>query len=171
MILIECADLTLAPQQFKFILSEHTSKISGLLWRHRSNPYILCVIKTKQDGGRWWKRWPCCQEDYSTGSLETEVGLPNSLLQVEYYFGDFNLPRDKFLQEETKSDDGWVNAWILFFSVCILNISPLQCSRFTALLRIILCLGYHGDHVEVQAAIWVIQGNLVCSELNFLGCW
>jgi len=29
--------------------------------------------------------------------------------QVEYYFGDFNLPRDKFLQEETKKDDGWVS--------------------------------------------------------------
>lgn len=28
--------------------------------------------------------------------------------QVEYYFGDFNLPRDKFLQEEIKSDEGWV---------------------------------------------------------------
>lgn len=28
--------------------------------------------------------------------------------QVEYYFGDFNLPRDKFLQEETKADEGWV---------------------------------------------------------------
>jgi len=28
--------------------------------------------------------------------------------QVEYYFGDFNLPRDKFLQEETKTDEGWV---------------------------------------------------------------
>lgn len=28
--------------------------------------------------------------------------------QVEYYFGDFNLPRDKFLQLETKADDGWV---------------------------------------------------------------
>ena len=28
--------------------------------------------------------------------------------QVEYYFGDFNLPRDKFLLEETKTDDGWV---------------------------------------------------------------
>ena len=28
---------------------------------------------------------------------------------MEYYFGDFNLPRDKFLQEETKSDDGWVS--------------------------------------------------------------
>ena len=55
--------------------------------------------------------------------------------------------------------------WILFFfySVYILNITLLQCSHFTALLRIILCLGYHGDHVEVQAAIWVIQGNLVCS--------
>ena len=29
--------------------------------------------------------------------------------QVEYYFGDFNLPRDKFLLEETKTDDGWVS--------------------------------------------------------------
>lgn len=28
--------------------------------------------------------------------------------QVEHYFGDFNLPRDKFLQEEVKIDDGWV---------------------------------------------------------------
>jgi len=29
--------------------------------------------------------------------------------QVEYYFGDFNLPRDKFLNEEIKNDDGWVS--------------------------------------------------------------
>ena len=29
--------------------------------------------------------------------------------QVEYYFGDFNLPRDKFLLEETKTDEGWVS--------------------------------------------------------------
>uniref|UniRef100_A0A1E1XIE4 Putative receptor-mediated endocytosis n=1 Tax=Amblyomma aureolatum TaxID=187763 RepID=A0A1E1XIE4_9ACAR len=28
--------------------------------------------------------------------------------QVEYYFGDFNLPRDKFLQGKVKEDDGWV---------------------------------------------------------------
>ncbi|XP_066945149.1 la protein homolog [Macrobrachium rosenbergii] len=28
--------------------------------------------------------------------------------QVEYYFGDYNLPRDKFLQEEIKKDDGWI---------------------------------------------------------------
>lgn len=28
--------------------------------------------------------------------------------QVEYYFGDFNLPRDKFLQAKLKLDDGWV---------------------------------------------------------------
>jgi len=30
------------------------------------------------------------------------------LKQVEYYFGDINLPRDKFLQEELKKDSGWV---------------------------------------------------------------
>ncbi|XP_076445112.1 lupus La protein-like [Babylonia areolata] len=28
--------------------------------------------------------------------------------QVEYYFGDINLPRDKFLQEQTRADNGWV---------------------------------------------------------------
>jgi len=29
--------------------------------------------------------------------------------QIEYYFGDYNLPRDKFLREEIKKDDGWVS--------------------------------------------------------------
>lgn len=28
--------------------------------------------------------------------------------QIEYYFGDLNLPRDRFLQEQIKQDDGWV---------------------------------------------------------------
>ncbi|XP_045142197.1 lupus La protein-like [Echinops telfairi] len=28
--------------------------------------------------------------------------------QIEYYFGDFNLPRDKFLKEHIKLDEGWV---------------------------------------------------------------
>lgn len=28
--------------------------------------------------------------------------------QIEYYFGDVNLARDKFLQEQIKADDGWV---------------------------------------------------------------
>uniref|UniRef100_A0A0M3HTZ3 Lupus La protein n=2 Tax=Ascaris TaxID=6251 RepID=A0A0M3HTZ3_ASCLU len=28
--------------------------------------------------------------------------------QVEFYFGDINLPRDRFLQDELKKDDGWV---------------------------------------------------------------
>lgn len=26
----------------------------------------------------------------------------------QYYFGDYNLPKDKFLQEQIKLDDGWV---------------------------------------------------------------
>ncbi|XP_069009888.1 lupus La protein [Embiotoca jacksoni] len=29
--------------------------------------------------------------------------------QVEYYFGDHNLPRDKFLKEQLQLDDGWVS--------------------------------------------------------------
>ena len=32
-----------------------------------------------------------------------------SIFQVEYYFGDYNLPRDKFMQEQLKSnEDGWI---------------------------------------------------------------
>lgn len=29
--------------------------------------------------------------------------------QIEYYFGDINLPRDKFLQEQIKIKDGWIS--------------------------------------------------------------
>jgi len=29
--------------------------------------------------------------------------------QIEHYFGDFNLPKDKFLLEQTKINDGWVS--------------------------------------------------------------
>ncbi|KAL1440945.1 hypothetical protein MTO96_008991 [Rhipicephalus appendiculatus] len=36
-------------------------------------------------------------------ALDTKI-----ITQVEYYFGDFNLPRDKFLQGKLKEDDGWV---------------------------------------------------------------
>lgn len=33
--------------------------------------------------------------------------------QIEYYFGDINLPRDKFLQEKIKDDDGWITLEVL----------------------------------------------------------
>lgn len=33
--------------------------------------------------------------------------------QIEYYFGDINLPRDKFLQEQIVLDDGWVPLSVL----------------------------------------------------------
>lgn len=38
-----------------------------------------------------------------TSDLEQKI-----IRQVEYYFGDYNLPKDKFLQEQVKKDDGWV---------------------------------------------------------------
>jgi len=33
--------------------------------------------------------------------------------QVEYYFSDFNLPQDKFLQEQTSIADGWVTMEVM----------------------------------------------------------
>ncbi|XP_033728297.1 lupus La protein homolog [Pecten maximus] len=47
------------------------------------------------------------------------LGPPNSLekkiiKQLEYYFGDMNLPRDRFLQEQIREEaDGWVSLAIM----------------------------------------------------------
>lgn len=48
-------------------------------------------------------------------SLEDETSeLESSIIrQIEYYFGDLNLPRDKFLREQVQLDDGWVPLEIL----------------------------------------------------------
>ncbi|XP_047987033.1 la protein homolog isoform X2 [Leguminivora glycinivorella] len=43
-----------------------------------------------------------------------EAELESAIIrQVEYYFGDLNLPRDKFLREQVKLDDGWIPFEIL----------------------------------------------------------
>lgn len=44
----------------------------------------------------------------SNGNEATNVKA-DIVKQVEYYFGDFNLPQDKFLQEKIKEKDGWVD--------------------------------------------------------------
>ncbi|XP_034841098.1 la protein homolog [Maniola hyperantus] len=45
------------------------------------------------------------KEDDTEELTDLERGI---IRQVEYYFGDLNLPRDKFLREQVKLDDGWV---------------------------------------------------------------
>ncbi|CAH0389685.1 unnamed protein product [Bemisia tabaci] len=46
--------------------------------------------------------------------------------QIEYYFGDINYPRDKFLQEESKKDDGWISmeTMLLFKRLAKLSEDP-----------------------------------------------
>ncbi|XP_037972604.2 la protein homolog [Plutella xylostella] len=49
------------------------------------------------------------EENEAANNVEEETALESSIIrQVEYYFGDANLPRDKFLREQVKLDDGWV---------------------------------------------------------------
>lgn len=44
-----------------------------------------------------------------TSEADETQGIDAKIIkQVEYYFGDYNLPRDKFMQEEIKNDDGWI---------------------------------------------------------------
>ncbi|XP_065493439.1 kelch-like protein 23 isoform X1 [Caloenas nicobarica] len=45
----------------------------------------------------------------ANGEGENMSILENKICQqIEYYFGNHNLPRDKFLKEQIKLDDGWV---------------------------------------------------------------
>nr|SVE86367.1 EOG090X0CQA [Daphnia similis]SVE86995.1 EOG090X0CQA [Daphnia similis]SVE87617.1 EOG090X0CQA [Daphnia similis] len=42
-------------------------------------------------------------------STDGTTELENKIIrQIEYYFGDFNLPRDKFLKEQVGVNDGWI---------------------------------------------------------------
>ncbi len=39
--------------------------------------------------------------------VEVDAGLAAKIIrQVEYYFGDLNLSKDKFMQEEIQKEDG-----------------------------------------------------------------
>ncbi|CAH0404606.1 unnamed protein product [Chilo suppressalis] len=47
------------------------------------------------------------QDNNDNGAIDSE--LESAIIrQVEYYFSDVNLPRDKFLREQVKLDDGWI---------------------------------------------------------------
>lgn len=55
------------------------------------------------------------------GSLESKI-----IRQIEYYFGDINLPRDKFLQEKLKdkeNEEGWITLEVLLTFNRLANLS------------------------------------------------
>ncbi|CAH0603466.1 unnamed protein product [Chrysodeixis includens] len=53
-------------------------------------------------------------QEKKNDEIEEETELESGIIrQVEYYFGDLNLPRDKFLREQVLLDDGWVPIEIL----------------------------------------------------------
>lgn len=56
-------------------------------------------------------------EEKSSNEPATEKASPELLAkiknQVEYYFGDVNLQRDKFLIEQIKLDEGWISMAIM----------------------------------------------------------
>lgn len=67
------------------------------------------------------------KEKTVAAETETSVEEPLSLLekkiirQVEYYFGDVNYPRDKFLQEKKTEEDGWISL------ECLTTFNRLKC--------------------------------------------
>lgn len=48
------------------------------------------------------------QQENGNGKTELSALESSIIRQLEYYFGDSNLNRDKFLQEQISKDEGWV---------------------------------------------------------------
>ena len=55
------------------------------------------------------------EEESTKAATEVELSdLDQKIIrQVEYYFSDYNLPRDNFLKEQISVDDGWVTVDIM----------------------------------------------------------
>lgn len=53
-----------------------------------------------------------------TTDLEKKI-----IQQIEHYFGDINLPRDKFMQEKMKEDEGWITLDVLLTFNRLANLS------------------------------------------------
>lgn len=50
----------------------------------------------------------------SVESIKQDVALADKIIkQVEYYFSDVNMSKDKFMQEEIQKDSGWVDLEVL----------------------------------------------------------
>ena len=48
------------------------------------------------------------ETEVKKGEATDATSVAKIIRQIEHYFGDFNLPRDKFLLEQIKdSEDGW----------------------------------------------------------------
>lgn len=74
-------------------------------------------------------RVPATDENPAT---QTELEI---IKQVEYYFSDANLARDKFLTGETKKDDGWVTLEVLLKFKRLLALSEDADVIVTALVK------------------------------------
>ncbi|XP_059477755.1 la protein homolog [Neocloeon triangulifer] len=65
-------------------------------------------------------------ESQNGNETKTDDTSPENLNKVErqmnYYFGDYNYPRDKFLQQQAQLDDGWIPLEVM-----------LKCARLKAL--------------------------------------
>lgn len=64
-----------------------------------------------------------------------------SIILFQYYFGDINLPRDKFMLEKIKQDDGWIpmSVMLTFQRLAKLTTDP----------KVVVKALFHSDLMEV----------------------
>ena len=67
---------------------------------------VLLTILIKNLYFRRVARCPLLTNSVTIWWLKLQYRQQNYIHVLQYYFGDINLPRDKFLQDELKLDDG-----------------------------------------------------------------
>ncbi|KAL0273753.1 UNVERIFIED_CONTAM: hypothetical protein PYX00_006359 [Menopon gallinae] len=77
------------------------------------------------------------ESDCKPTELESKI-----ITQIEYYFGDINLPRDKFMLEKIKLDDGWIpmSVMLAFQRLAKLTTDPTVVAKAL----------FHSDLMEVD---------------------
>ena len=86
--------------------------------KKESNGHSVEAVNSSGDHAKEIK-----EETTPASSQELEAKI---VRQVEHYFGDYNLPRDKFLKETIQSDDGWVpmEVMVKFQRLASLSVDP-----------------------------------------------
>lgn len=86
--------------------------------KKESNGHSAEAVNSSDDHAKEIK-----EETTPASSQELEAKI---VRQVEHYFGDYNLPRDKFLKETIQSDDGWVpmEVMVKFQRLASLSVDP-----------------------------------------------
>ncbi len=111
---------------------------------------LLARLKALRDKQQLKKEQEQEQQDQDQDSPERQRQLDQIVRQLEYYFGDYNLPKDRFMQDTMDDHDGWIPLKVLMTFPRLRNLSD-------------------GDHTLVLKAASKSQSGVIDLDADWPG--